>query len=64
MIDFQNEPTRPLPPGIYVGERELRLDPRLTCPHCGRGLRPGDGRETGHGLQIICGGGHLLQSWE
>ena len=73
MIDFQsledhprlrNEPSRPLPPGVYVGERELRLDPAMTCPRCRCLLRPGDGRETEHGLEIICTNGHLLTSWE
>ena len=61
---MKNESIRPLPPGVHVGDRELRLDPHLTCPHCGRGLRPWDGRETEQGFELVCGSGHLVASWE
>ncbi len=60
---MKNEPARPLPPGAHIGDRELRLDARLTCPQCGRGVRPWDARATEHGFELICGDGHQVASW-
>jgi hypothetical protein len=59
------QPTRPLPPGVHVGVRELRIDPQMSCPHCDRAIKPSDGRETeGHGFELICIAGHKLLSWD